>query len=173
MSVIGRLWFETVECVLQCGDSFRTDKLMVIAFTCSGNMFGLIGISLRSVSLIYTDQCNVCLEECSLLWSIYGNVGKNKCWSFFFFFSSFFFSLERQWSDVCIIMIQNTQEIKRTLFNWSKQDKTCKCSRKSSSSSYVQQKSRKTNDEFNLSCVGWMLETGGRKIFTFCPVSSN
>ena len=34
--------------------------------------------------------------------------------------------------------IPNTQEIKRTLFNWTKQDETCKFSRKSSFSSYVQ-----------------------------------
>ena len=38
--------------------------------------------------------------------------------------------------------IQNTQEIKRTLFNQTKQDKTCKFSRKSSVSSYVQQYNR-------------------------------
>ena len=33
--------------------------------------------------------------------------------------------------------IQNSQEIKRTLFNWTKQDKMCKFSRKSSFSSYI------------------------------------
>ena len=33
--------------------------------------------------------------------------------------------------------VQNTQGIKRTLLNWTKQDKTCKFSRKSSFSSYV------------------------------------
>ena len=37
-----------------------------------------------------------------------------------------------------------TQEIKRMLFNWMKQDKTCKFSRKSSFLSYVQHKNRKT-----------------------------
>ena len=37
---------------------------------------------------------------------------------------------------------RNTQEVKRTLFNWTKQDKTCKFSRKSSFSSYVQHKNR-------------------------------
>ena len=42
--------------------------------------------------------------------------------------------------------IQNTQEIKRTLFNWTKQDKTCKFSSKSSFSSYIQHKNRKTNN---------------------------
>ena len=47
--------------------------------------------------------------------------------------------------DLLCTFIQNTQEIKRTLFNWMKQDKTCKFSRKSSFSSYVQQKNRKTN----------------------------
>ena len=36
------------------------------------------------------------------------------------------------------VQIQNTEEIKRALFNWTKQDKTCKFSRKSSCSSYVQ-----------------------------------
>ena len=40
--------------------------------------------------------------------------------------------------------IQNTQEIKRTLFNWTKQDKTYKFSRKSSFSSYVQEQNWKT-----------------------------
>ena len=34
-------------------------------------------------------------------------------------------------SNLYFNMIQNTQEIKRTLFNWTKQDKTCKFSRKS------------------------------------------
>ena len=43
------------------------------------------------------------------------------------------------------VLIQNTQEIKRTLFNWTKQDKTCKFLRKSSFSSYVQHKNRKRN----------------------------
>ena len=41
---------------------------------------------------------------------------------------------------------KNTSEIKRTLFNWTKQDKTCTFSRKSSFSSYVQHKNRKTNN---------------------------
>ena len=40
---------------------------------------------------------------------------------------------------------QNTQETKRTLFNWLKQDKPCKFSRKSSFSSYVQKKTIKKN----------------------------
>ena len=38
---------------------------------------------------------------------------------------------------------ENTQEIKRTLFNQTKQNKTCKFSRKASFSSYVQQYNRK------------------------------
>ena len=38
--------------------------------------------------------------------------------------------------------IQNTKEIKRTIFNRTKQDKTCKFSRKSSFSSYVQHKKK-------------------------------
>ena len=57
--------------------------------------------------------------------------------------------------------IQNTQEIKRTLSYWMKQDKVCKSLRKSSFSSYVQQK----NKQFNLSCVslvvgGWQKDKG-------------
>ena len=44
--------------------------------------------------------------------------------------------------------IQNTREIKRTIFNWTKQDKTCKFSRKSSFSSYVQHKNRKKQKLF-------------------------
>ena len=44
---------------------------------------------------------------------------------------------------------QNTQEIKRTLFSWTKQDKTCKFSRKSSFSSYVQQKNRQVTHTFS------------------------
>ena len=39
--------------------------------------------------------------------------------------------------------IQNTQERKITLFNWTKQDKTCKFSREWSFSNYVQHKNRK------------------------------
>ena len=42
----------------------------------------------------------------------------------------------------CHSEIQNTQEIKRTLFNWMKQDKTFKFLRKSSFSRYVQQKQK-------------------------------
>ena len=59
--------------------------------------------------------------------------------------------------------IQNTQEIKRTLFNWMQQDKTCKFLRKSSFSSYKRHKNRKANNEFNLSCVSWLWEAGRRK----------
>ena len=43
----------------------------------------------------------------------------------------------REWVTFCYqtvwnrcLLIQNTQEIKRTLFNWTNQDKTCKFSRK-------------------------------------------
>ena len=60
---------------------------------------------------------------------------------------------------ITIALIQNTQEIKRTLFNWTKQDKIWTFSRKSSFSSYVQQK----NKQFNLSCASWMWEAGRRK----------
>ena len=58
--------------------------------------------------------------------------------------------------------IENTQETERRLFNWTKQDKMCKILRKSSFSSYVQQKSRKTNNSTYLVSVG-MGEAGGRK----------
>ena len=51
------------------------------------------------------------------------------------------------------IKSQNTQEIKRTLFNWTKQEKTCKFLRKSSFSSYVQYKNRKTNNSTYLVSV--------------------
>ena len=45
--------------------------------------------------------------------------------------------------------------MKRTLFNWTKQDKTCKFSRKSSFSSYVQHKNRrKKNSSTYLVSVG-------------------
>ena len=43
--------------------------------------------------------------------------------------------------------IQNTQEIKRTLFNQAKQDKTCTFSRKSSFSSYVQKQNKKQTNK--------------------------
>ena len=51
-----------------------------------------------------------------------------------------------------IFYILNTRDIKRMLFNWTKQDKTCKFLRKSSFSSYVQQKNKK-NKQFSLSGV--------------------
>ena len=55
--------------------------------------------------------------------------------------------------------IQNTQQIKSTLLNCAKQDKTCTFLRKSSFSSYVQHR----NKQFNLSCVrGWLKEKGMR-----------
>ena len=44
---------------------------------------------------------------------------------------------------VTILLVQNTQEIKSTLFNQTKQYKTCNFLRKSSFSSYVQQYDRK------------------------------
>ena len=40
--------------------------------------------------------------------------------------------------------------LKRTLFNWAKQDKTCTFSRKSSFSNYIQQKNRKANNTLRL-----------------------
>ena len=48
--------------------------------------------------------------------------------------------------------IQNTQEIERTLFNWTKQGKTCRFSRKSSFSSYVQHKKRKIDTQHHMFC---------------------
>ena len=57
------------------------------------------------------------------------------------------------------IKIKNTQEIKRTLLKWTKQDKTWKFSRKSSFSSYVQHTHRKT---IQFPCVRCS-EAGGRK----------
>ena len=55
--------------------------------------------------------------------------------------------LPRHWEMKLLwYKIQSTQEIKRTLFNWTKQDKTCKFWRKSSFSSYVQHYNRKTNN---------------------------
>ena len=54
---------------------------------------------------------------------------------------------------------QNTQEIKRMLFNWMKQDKTCKFSRKSSFSSYVQHKKQKNRQLIQL--ILCQLDVGG------------
>ena len=63
--------------------------------------------------------------------------------------------------------IQNTQEIKTTLFPWTKQDKTCTFSRKSSSSSYVQQKKTTTTDKQTTNSTYLVSvrcsEAGGRK----------
>ena len=53
-----------------------------------------------------------------------------------------------------LFQIQNTQEIKRTLFNWTKQDKTCNSSRMSSFSSYALHKKRKTNNSTYLVSAG-------------------
>ena len=61
---------------------------------------------------------------------------------------------------------KNKQEIKRTLFNWTKQDKTCKFSRKSSFSSYVQHKNRRKKKRLiqlilcQLDVAGWQKEQG-------------
>ena len=44
-------------------------------------------------------------------------------------------NLKQSWLPAFWKKIQNTQEIKRALFNWMEQDKTCKFSRKSSFSS--------------------------------------
>ena len=50
----------------------------------------------------------------------------------------------------CKFVVQNSQEIKRTLFDRMKQDKTCKFSRNSSFSSYVQHKHRKNKQLIQL-----------------------
>ena len=97
--------------------------------------------------------------------------------------------------------IQNTQEIKRMLFNWTKHDNTSKFSRKSSFSCYIQHKNIKTiNSTYHVSvgCGSWQKKPTSnwhktswincfsffllyvawkrglpRKICTFCPVSAN
>ena len=98
------------------------------------------------------------------------------------------FSIENSRSKLSVYLIQNTQETKRTLFNLTKQDKTWTFSRKSSFSSYVQHKNKNknkknkktktkkeekttTNNWFNLSCVSWLWEAGGRKRARFNFVS--
>ena len=62
----------------------------------------------------------------------------NTCSGFFFFFTYFYvfitrcviliFAHSNYENNIHIIMVQNTQEIKRRLFNKMKQDKTCKFS---------------------------------------------
>ena len=62
---------------------------------------------------------------------------------------------EQSWQPAFWEKIQNTQENKRTLFNWTKQDRTCTFSRKYSFfffSSYAQH--RKTNNSTYLVSVG-------------------
>ena len=71
-------------------------------------------------------------------------------------------NLKQNWPPTFWKKIQNTQEIKRMLFNWTKQDNTRKFWRKSSFSSYVQHKNRKTNNYFNLTCISWLWEAGRR-----------
>ena len=104
----------------------------------------------------------VFLSQCKV-WTLYLEALKKKC-----------FEWQCAPSFVLLLrpedhksLIQNTEEIKRTLFNETKQDKTCTFLRKSSFSSYVQQKNRKTDNGFNLSCVswnggGWQKERGTR-----------
>ena len=53
-------------------------------------------------------------------------------------------------TNITTAKIQNTQEIKRTLFNQTKRDKTCTFLRKCSFSSYVQQYNRKQLNQKNL-----------------------
>ena len=59
------------------------------------------------------------------------------------------------------IFIQNTQEIKRTLFNWTKQDKTCEFSRKSSFSSYVQKKKKTQKNQQLIQLILCQLDSEG------------
>ena len=70
--------------------------------------------------------------------------------------------LKKVWIRVLKKKIQNTQEIKRTLFNWTKQDKTCTFSRKSSFSSYIQHKKPTTINSAYLVSVR-CLQAGRRK----------
>ena len=64
-------------------------------------------------------------------------------------------NLRQSWLPAFWRKVQNTQEIKRTLFDWTKQDKTCTFLKKSSFSSYVQYiKNRKTNNSTYLVSVG-------------------
>ena len=87
-------------------------------------------------------------------------------------------------------MSDSHRRLERTLFIRTKQDKRCKFSRKSSYSSHVNHKSRKTNNSLSL-CQIDMLEgllffvvvclyvvhrlkkKTSSKICTFCPVLSN
>ena len=97
-------------------------------------------------------------------------------------------NLKQSWLPAFWEKIQNTQDIKRTLFNSTKQDKTCKFSRKSSFSSYVQQKNKQTKKHLFIwhkvrwiNClVFWFFvvvcsleKRTSSKICTFCPVLSN
>ena len=62
--------------------------------------------------------------------------------------------------------IQNTQEIKRTLFNWTKRNKTCTFSRKSSFSSQVQNKNKQFIQFISCQQVRRLAE-GFARIFPF------
>ena len=61
--------------------------------------------------------------------------------------------------------IQNTQEIKRTLLNWTKQDKTWTFSKKSAFSSYVQDKNRKYKQLIQLI----LCQLDARRLVLFLP----
>ena len=71
-------------------------------------------------------------------------------------------------------MIQNTQEVKRTLLNWTKEDKTCKFSRKSSFLSYAQQKNKQLIQLVlcQLDVGGWRKEKGRDWLSISCPFPS-
>ena len=73
----------------------------------------------------------------------------------------------RKCADVSICglrMIQNTQEIKRTLCNWTKQDKMCKFSRKTSFSSYVQHKKTTTENKQTVKST-YLVSVGDGKLW--------
>ena len=73
----------------------------------------------------------------TLVWGVL-LTGEKKCWQIFEFLWKKK-SLKQSWLPAFWKEIQNTQEIKRMLFNETKQDKICKFWRKSWFSSYVQQ----------------------------------
>ena len=73
---------------------------------------------------------------------------------------------------VFTFLFQNTQEIKRTLFNQTKQDKTCKFSRKASFSSYLQQYNRKQLNQLILCPFDVRRLVGAKGHETACFVCS-
>ena len=68
--------------------------------------------------------------------------------------------------------IQNTQEIKKMLFNWTKQDKMCKFFRKSSLSSYTQHESKPQRIDLKYLVSVRCSEDGGNKILILCQLDA-